>query len=137
MNNNLEKLFANLKSPEPPEKLFPNIISLIHKEQKLSVIRTRFVIFSITFIGSIIALLPVIQTLKTSLSESGFMNFSSLILSDLEVVINNWQDYSITLLESLPVINIVILLIVLFVLLKSIQYMALNFKKFLHTAFNH
>jgi len=132
MDKHLKNLMSNLKYPELPEKLFSKIMTRIHKEQKLSTIRTRLIIFSVTFISSIIALLPTTQALITSFKESGFMEFLSLIISDIEIVFNNWQDYSITLLESLPVTNIAILLTILFISLKSMQYIAINAKKVLH-----
>jgi hypothetical protein len=91
---------------EPPKDLFGRIMNRIRREQRLGRIKQRIVIFSVGAIASLAAVFPAFQMLKTELAASGFFTFSSLLFSDFAIVSAYWQNFALSLLESLPVMGL-------------------------------
>lgn len=127
MPTDYEKLFTPFKSPEPPEGLFEQIMRRVHKEERLLAVK-RMIVFSLGLIGSAIAFFPALQTMRGVFAESGFMEFFSLLFSDAGLVMTYWQNFIMTLLESLPVISLSIFLAVIFVFLESFKFLAMDIK---------
>lgn len=113
------------------DRLFEETMLRIRREKKLLTIKRRIVIFSVIFIGSIIAFVPVFHSLEKSISESGFMQFLSLFFSDFKIVAIYWQSFALSLLETLPVLNLAIFLVVVLALLESVKFLAKDIKFFL------
>jgi len=128
MRKDWGKPFTALKAPEPPAGLFEKIIQRLYQEQRISALRRRLLILSAVLSGSMVALIPAFRALQTGLTESGFMEFFSLLFSDLAVVIAHWQDFASALLESLPVMSAVVLLSAVFVVLGSLKFIARDMK---------
>lgn len=128
MRKDYEKLLTHFQSAEPPDDLFDKIMSRINLERRLLVIKRRFVIFSIGLVGSIVAFIPVFRMVQTGFNESGFVEFFSLIFSDSGVVISYWQNFTLTLLESLPVMSIAVFLATVFVFLGSLKFLVQDIK---------
>lgn len=118
---------------EPPIGLFEKIISRIHRERRILTIKRRIIIFSVGLVGSLAAFFPALKMVSAELSSSGFNQFFSLIFSDFTVVMRYWQSFVMTLLETLPVMSLMVLLAVIFILLESSKYLAKNVK----AIFNH
>lgn len=127
MRKDYEKLFAHLESPEPPKKLLDRIMSRIHQKRTIWTF-WRLAFFAVALFSSVAALVPFFRLAQTSLVESGFTEIFSLIFVDVGTVITYWNSFLIALLESLPVISIVLFLAVVFVFLKSLQYAARDIK---------
>jgi hypothetical protein len=106
---------------EPPFGLKERILKKIRQEQRLAIIKTRIVIFSVGLISSIFAFIPALNLLINELNRSGFTKFFSLISSDLSFVAEYWQIFSLSLLESLPVVGLIAFFGVIFVLLVSLK----------------
>lgn len=123
MRKDYEKLFATLSPPELPEGLFDRVMKGIQKEKKLMILKRRIALFSIGFVGSFVAFFPTFKTLETNIYSSGFMQFSSLIFSDFKIIITYWQNFAMTLLETLPAINLAGFLTVLFVFFISLRFL--------------
>lgn len=111
-----------------PAGLFEKMMRRLGEEQRLQSVRRRLVIFSIVFIGSVLALIPTFQMAKTGMAESGLIQFFSLLFSDFGTVINYWQSFVLTILESLPVMSLVAFLAAFFVFLESIKFLAREMK---------
>lgn len=102
-----EKLFSQLQPPEPPEGLFDRIILAIKREQELQ--HTKRLLFSFLFllVASFIAT-PLSWTMLVSQAEnSGILYFFSAAVSDFGTFLNLWQEFSLAILESLPIAGII------------------------------
>jgi hypothetical protein len=110
------------------EELFLRIMNRIHKEQRLLVIKRRIAVFSVILVGCVIAILPAFNMLKTAFTESGFMQFLSLLFSDFEVMVAYWQQFLPSLLESFPVLNLMAFLTVILGFLESAKYLTKDIK---------
>lgn len=118
----------SIKYVEPPSGLFEKIVNRIHKEQRLLTIRRRIAIFSVGLGGSLVAFIPVFKMLSAELAESGFIQFLSLLFSDFSIVVRYWQSFVPTLLETLPVISLIVFLTIIFVFLESLKFLIKNTK---------
>lgn len=123
-----QKLFSKLEFPELPDGLLEKTMARVQKIQRRSAIR-QLVIFSLTAIASMAAFIPGLQLLKADLFESGFLSFLSLLWSDYSIIMTQWQNLGLALLESLPVTSLAIIMISIFVFLQSLKYMARDIKK--------
>lgn len=114
--------------PEPPKGLFNKIMARIQEERRLLTIKRQLAIFSLGVAGSAIAFIPAFKMLQTGLYESGFLQFFSLIFSDFGTVISYWQNFVMSLLETLPIINLAILLTIIFVFMGSLKFLVKDIK---------
>ena len=105
---------------EPPIGLLEKILSRIHKEERVLVLR-RVILFSTTLIISLVAFFPTFNMLMAGFTQSGFLNFFSLVFSDSSTVMKYWQSFSMTLLEALPALSLALFLAVLLTFLQSIK----------------
>lgn len=133
MRKDYEKLFTFLKAPEPPEGLLEKIMQCIHEETRFLTLRQRYLCFALGLIGSAVAFIPALRMLESSLAQSGFMEFLSLIFSDSGIVLAYWQDFGLLLLESLPVMGIVAVLALALVFLESLRFFAKHSRSMLAT----
>lgn len=111
----------------PPSGLLEKILKRIHREERILVLR-RVVLFSITLAGSILAFVPALKILLSDFSQSGFLNFFSLIFSDFPSVAAYWQSFAMILLETLPAVSLALFLAVLLTFLESVKVLTKNIK---------
>lgn len=128
MLRDYEKLFSRLKPPEPPGELFDRIMSRIRAERRLLTIRRRLTLFSAIIIASAVAFVPVYQMVQAGFAESGFNEFFSLIFSDTGIVMAYWQNFILSLLETLPIMNIILLLALALIFLETFKYLVKDIK---------
>lgn len=105
INKDFEKLFSYLEPKAPPEELFDKIKLRIRREKRIIAMR-KVAVLSLGAVMSIGILVPFLNSTATAIANSGLLQFISLLFSDTEVVLSIWQDYAITILESLPIIEI-------------------------------
>jgi hypothetical protein len=116
----------NLNS-EPPNGLLEKILKRIHKEERLFVLR-RTIIFSTALITSAIAMIPALQLLLSDFSQSGFINYLSLVFSDFSLITAYWKNFLMILLETLPAVSLALFLAVLLTFLQSTKSLIKNIK---------
>jgi len=109
---------------EPPEGLLAMVMARIYEEERMLSVRKRLVLFSMTALMSVAALVPVAGAFRSEFAGSGFYQYFSLIFSDLDIVMVNWRDFGLTLLESLPTTGIISLLLVSLVFFWSLKHLA-------------
>jgi len=133
MEKDYKKLFMNLEDAKPSDELFEKIILRIGKEERMTVAKKRIIFFSFLLIVSSFGLVYSFIAVQEALVNSGFFQFFSLIFSDFSIVATYWQNFLLTLLESLPVIAVVISLVMLSLvlgfstfLMKDIQFINSN-----------
>ncbi len=138
INIEYEKLFSHLEPMAPPEDLFGNIKLRIRHEERIMAIR-KTAVLSMVAILSIGAFVPFLNSTAVAVARSGLLQFVLLLFSDSEVVISIWQDYVLTILESLPITEIAVLLgttLFLVYLIKNIaQNIVIVFEPF--SSLNH
>jgi len=111
MRKDFEKLFANLEPKEPPVDLFDRIILAIKREQELR--HTKRLLFGFLFLllVSLVAT-PLSGTMLVSQVEnSGISYFISAAISDSGTFFAFWQDFSLAILESLPIMGMMTFLL--------------------------
>lgn len=127
MPQTYEKLFSLIKPPEPPDNLLEKIMARLHKEQKLS-LRKRIFIFSIGTALSAMAIFLSFKTAQTKFGESGFWQFFSLVFSDFETIKIYWQNFILSLLETLPVTSLIMVLAAVLIFLEFLKSLFKNIK---------
>jgi hypothetical protein len=124
MRYNHKHLLSQFVSPEPPDDLFMKIMRRIKEEQQLTKLKQKLAFVSFILIGSAAAFIPVFRMAQTEFSQSGFLQFFSLIFSDFGIVMSQWRSFAFALLESLPVVSLMALLSLIFVFLTSLKILA-------------
>jgi len=107
MRQDFEKLFSHLKPAEPPAGLFDRIILAIKREQELR--HTKRLVFG--FAGLLVVSFAVIpfswSLLANQIESSGISYFISAAVSDFGTFFLLWQDFSLPILESLPLAGMI------------------------------
>jgi len=102
MRRDYEKLFSNLKPPEPRAGLFERIIAAIKKDQELRKTRRLLFGFFTLFVVSLIATPFSWILLVRQIENSGIHYFVSAALGNLDIFFVLWKDFGLAILESLP-----------------------------------
>ena len=112
---------------ELPENLRSSIMVGIRTEEQK---RARvWLVVAVCIALSAIASIPaLVQYAVSSLYQSSFYTYLSLVFSDPDVVGQYWREFGLTLLESLPVVGIILCLIAAFALLMSLKLFARNMR---------
>ncbi|PIR01916.1 MAG: hypothetical protein CO031_00330 [Candidatus Nealsonbacteria bacterium CG_4_9_14_0_2_um_filter_37_38] len=108
MRKDYEELLTHIKPKEPPTGLFDRIILAIKREQELR--QTKRLLFSFLFllVASFIATPLSWAILINQIESSGISYFISTALSDFGTFIALWQDFSLAILESLPITGMIV-----------------------------
>ncbi len=93
----------------------------IIKYEKQS-IRIKLWAFSLISLTSFIVLIPVLKTMLSNFSQSGFYEYLSLVFSSGGLIISYWRDFLSSLAESLPVMSIALSLTLIVILFMSLKY---------------
>ncbi|MFH1909789.1 MAG: hypothetical protein ABIJ72_01165 [bacterium] len=108
MSKNHKPFFSYLEPPEPPAGLFDRIILAIRREQELR--NTKKLTFG--FLALLVISLTAAPFSWTffagQIQNSGMLQFIEIALSDLGVFFASWQEFSLAIAESLPVMGITI-----------------------------
>ena len=132
VEQNLQKLFKNA-TYAPESRLSGDILSIIeHKSAQI----TKWKTFG--YLGmSILSLSGSIFSIKILVGQfikSGFYSYLSLAFSDSGVIATYWKEYTLSLVDSLPVVSLVLSFFLLFILFISIRRFSYQFKNRLSIA---
>jgi len=130
MRPDYEKLISKLTLPQPPAELESRILSRIGELGKLKVLKYKVAIFAASSAVSAVAAVFAFMILRTNLAETGFWQFLSLLFSDYQILAAYWQNYLMSLAESMPISSLVLLLMCIFIFCESVRLLANNAKKF-------
>lgn len=128
MKKDYEEIFSHLKPPEPPAGLFEKIIFRIRREQRLLTLKRRLMIFSFGMVISLAVFIPAFKMVQTEISESGFLQFFSLLFSDFGIITTYWRNFVLTLLETIPAMSLALLFATIFIFLESLKFWARDIK---------
>ena len=120
MSNNFEKLFNKLEQFEPSEKLRDGILARIDFEKRRSA-RIRFAALGTVATASFGAMIPSFQYAWRAVFQSGFYEYFSLLFSDSGAVLASWKTFALSLAETIPLVELTIFLIAVFIFLISVR----------------
>lgn len=121
MNKELHQIFKNLSELEPSLRLKSAIFQRITFEQKRQIQRD-LILYRVWSLGSLGLVLYTFFAFGSTVLKSEFWDVFTLAFSDLQVVLSNWNDYVLSVMETLPVVNIVIILASVFALMLSLNF---------------
>lgn len=100
----------------PPKHLKMAVLKRIKTEQLKMQMRKK-VLYMSSFVVSGIAVFASVAIFGKEILASDFWSIASLAFSDMGTVATHWQDFGLSLLETLPVLSIIALLAPVFVAL--------------------
>ena len=111
MRKDFETLFSHLEPVDPPAGLFDRIVSAIQREQELQRKR-RLSLAVISLLVFSFGAAPFSWIfLDGQLASSGFLYFLQVGFSDFTVLSSVWSDFSLALIESLPILAVLVFLV--------------------------
>lgn len=118
-----EELLAELLSPEPalPSGLLPNITAAIARRRRIYA-RMKLLGFLTLSLASFFGLFFGLKEAMAQMSQNGTLEILSLFFSDSMVILAHWQDFSLSVLESLPIWPIILTLGGILTLLISAKF---------------
>lgn len=137
MLNNYEKLFNHLDSQEIPAGLFDRIILMIKHEKEKRYTKKILFTFLILFIISLIITPLSFNVFINQVKDSGIMYFISTALNDLDIFISLWQDFSLAILESLPLVGLLVFVFSLGVFLFTLRLFLYKKRLLVDYLFSH
>ena len=126
MEENLQKIFKKA-SLHPESRLSGDIWSLIESKNTQIIKWKTFGYLSLSILslsGSVLS----IKSLIEELSNLGFYDYLSLAFSDSGVIATYWKEYTLSLVDSLPIASLIVTFFLIFVLFISIRRVSCQFK---------
>ena len=126
------KLFSVI---EPSDVLKKNILDKIEREE------TKKAMYKIVF-SSLLSLLSVstlvifVTSIIKDTYQSGLYDYLLLMISDGSSLLSYWQAYSMSIIESLPILQITVALGSVSIFMWSVNMMLTNIKN-TRSVFNH
>jgi len=107
---------------KPPKRLFWAVIKRLKLEKKLKIFKEKFSIFLAILIISVALVAAAIFIFKSELagSESGYL--FSLLFSDTGIVLSYYKNFVLAILESIPVVSIIVSLTALVLVMISLRF---------------
>ena len=105
----IQEVFQDIEGYEPSEMLRSKILLSIEQERATRLSRRRLfsvaglMISAVVFVGSVVVY-------GGALLQSDFWMLGSLLFSDLRIIVASFQDFSLSLLETLPVVPLFVIL---------------------------
>ena len=123
--DNYQKLLNNLGGKPAPEDLYQAVLLRVATEQRRSV-RRRFAMAVGSLVASVSAGVAAVLVLANSLTASGFWKFISLVFSDGATVMTYWREFSLSILESFSVPEMLATLACVFAVMVSLKFLLKN-----------
>ncbi len=102
------QLHHTLCEVEPPAALYRKVFSYITlRQQRLA--RVHAFLLGMLTVFSGIVLVPALQYVAAEFYASGFYEFASLALSDHTLFLSAWRELTLSMLESLPSVALLLL----------------------------
>jgi len=114
----MNRSFKKINELEPPSQLEGVILRRIGQEKSKQV-KKRLILSYFGLLASTTAFFYTVPVFGNSLMKSEFWDMAHLAFSDIMIVAKNWNDFSLSLLETFPTVNIIAILLPIFTLLLS------------------
>ncbi len=123
MDRNFNEITNKFSEIEPPKGLKEAVFQRIGKEQVRTALRKqRFFQFGLAICG--ISSFAALAIFGRAILASEFFSLAMLAFSDLKTVLAMWQDYSFSLLETLPTFSVTATLLPIFAFLMILRQYA-------------
>ncbi len=113
--------------------LLNKIMLRIEFEKKALLLKRKIAVFSVILVASFGALIPAIKGAYSGFAMSGISSLFSLLFSDTSIVLQSWENFSLSLLEVLPINGILMAVALLVVCSASAKFLFKNLKGFQNT----
>jgi hypothetical protein len=130
---NLQKFFKQAKY-SPDIELSGSIWNTIVARER-SIFKLKLFSYIGVALSSLIGFVFVLKDLAYQFTQSGFYEYSSLFFSDMKSVILYWKEFTLSLMDSLPVTGLIISLCLLFIIFISVRNIMNQFKNQLMLAY--
>ncbi len=114
---------------KPPKRLFWVVIERLRLEKKLKIFKEKFSIFLTVLIISIILVAAAIFIFNSELAESESASLFSLLFSDTIIVLSYYKYFVFAILESMPIVSIIISLTALVLVMISLRFVVEYYEK--------
>ncbi|MEY4744636.1 MAG: hypothetical protein RL272_581 [Candidatus Parcubacteria bacterium] len=103
MPRNLARLFRESAAPGPQKELLDAVMDAVGRERRRTMLVRRLPLLAAgLLLSGAAAAYAVVLTINDA-SRSGLAGFLSVFVTDTGAVMSLWQDYLLTLLDTLPV----------------------------------
>lgn len=99
-----------INTQQVPSDLYQKILNKIENEKSIIKIRRRVIVSSFVFVLSISCFVLSVVFFLSAAYHSGFSQIFSLVFSDFAIISSYSTNFILSLLESLPILNIVMFL---------------------------
>lgn len=123
----IRSILSQLEVFTPATGLSAKILLSIERE-KQRIARIRLSVFSLLSLGSSFALVFIMPYAQEGFSHSGFTDYFSLLFSDTGTVLTFWKEFALSIVESLPFLEITALALFAFIFLCSLSLAAKNMR---------
>jgi len=107
----------------PPSDLKTRILQQIEQEKQLSSLKRKLIFNAGILILSWAGLVWAAREFLSAAGSSGFLTMFRLAFSDFRVITDNFADYALSLVESLPIVSMAIVAaLILPVLLSFLKF---------------
>jgi len=110
--------------------LLEKIMLRIADEKRAMATSRRVAVFSLALILSFVGLIPALKAVYFGFVNSGFIQIFSLIFSDTAIVMSLWQNFTLSLLETLPINGILAVGVLMAVFSLSLKFLSNNLKNY-------
>ncbi len=125
MRKDYETLFQTLTPVIPPSGLQGSVLARLAWERRHAA-RRRLCAQGSLAVLSLAGSVPAVQYAVREFAATGFSQFFSLLFSDRGIVLTYWREFGLSLVESLPILGIVVVLVTAFALISSLSSAARN-----------
>ncbi len=112
----LRTLFRDKRTAEERVELREKIFSVIASLREKRLKRQKRLSYAGLFLSGV-AIVSAVSTYGGAFAQSEFWSIVPLFFSDILVVVNYWNEFSLLLLETIPVIPILLILVPTFIFL--------------------
>ncbi len=120
MHPDFEQLFQPASNLSLPAGLAQTIWAKIQRRQQQR-LRARLTLLSASILGSGLTILATARYAVSEIYQSGFLQYASVLFTDSHIALQHWQEFALSLLESLPVVGAALLLGTILVFLISLR----------------
>ena len=131
MNNpdhNFRKAFKSIGGARSLDFLASKIIQEINQE-RMKKVRMQAVISRTVGVISLAALFPALLNIFNQLQGSGFWNYLSLLFTDTGAVATYWKQFSLSLVEALPLFGLTVVVFLVLAVFISLKFALKDFKR--------
>ncbi len=107
---------------KPPKRLFWVIIERLKLEKNLKLFKEKFFVFLAILIISVVLVAAAFFIFNSELAESESGSLFSLLFSDTVIVLLYYKYFILAILESMPIVSIVISLTALILVMISLRF---------------